>query len=158
MKIVRVWSRIIAAELLCFFINMTLAGSRSTAIRAVCFICTALILAVVLADMSVKAAHDDIKQGKTGIFAAGAAASLPFLISWGVLCVSAKVGGFDYYRWHKLINEPFLQFYNLVEPDVSVKALTFGKLMLMLAPTALPFAAVVVPYIVVRKRAEKTGG
>lgn len=147
MKFVRVWGRIAAAELLCFFINMTLAGSRSAAIRTVCLICTSLILVIVLADMSVKAAHDGINRRKTEVFLAGAAASLPFLISWGVLCISAKGGSFDYYRWHKLINEPFLQFYNLIEPEVTVKALTSDELALMLVPTALPFAAVVVPYL-----------
>lgn len=156
MKAVRVLLRVLAADILSMFINMTLAGSRSTAMRIVCLVCTAMILVTVLADFSVKEAHDDIKnnRGKTGIYMAGVVA-IPAFLSWVILCLSVKIGNFDFYRWHKLINAPFLQYYNLIEPDVTSAALSSGELNLMLLPIFLTPFAVIIPYLLARKRVEK---
>ena len=149
MKVVNVLLRLLAADILGMFINMTLAGSRSTAVRAVCAVCTAGILVTVLADHAVKAAHTDLKsrQGSAGMILAGAFASLPALISWIVLYVSAIGGGFDYYRWHKLINAPFLQYYNLIEHDALSSSLSLNELLMMLPTAAVPATAVIIPYL-----------
>ena len=157
MKAVRVLLRVFAADILSMFINMTLAGSRSTAVRIVCLVCTALILVTVLADFSIKEAHDDVKNKRSiaGIYAAGVAAAVPAFLSWMILCISVKSGNFDFYRWHKLINAPFLQYYNLIESDVTSAALSSGELKLMLLPVFLMPFAVMIPYFSTRKCGEK---
>ncbi|MCR5601447.1 MAG: hypothetical protein K6G33_11990 [Ruminococcus sp.] len=154
MKVVNVLLRLLAADILSMFINMTLAGSSSTAVRAVCAVCTAGILVTVLGDHAVKAAHTDLKgkQGSAGMILAGAFASLPALISWIILYVSANSGGFDYYRWHKLINATFLQYYNLIEPDALSSSLSLNELLMMLPTAAVPAAAVIIPYLRTKRR------
>ena len=155
MKLSKVIVSLIAAEILCFFIDLTLAGSSNPLIRVICAICTAGILCVLLANTAINAAREDMKQeritgksaGYGGAALAGAVCSAPALISWIVLLVSANSGKPDFYRWHKLINAPFLQVYNLIEPDASTSALSTGEIMLMLPLVIVPAAAFVTAYI-----------
>lgn len=142
--------RLAAAEVLSLFINMTFAGSGSAFIRHICLICTVLILAAVMADFSIRAAGRDAKGGgsiryRQLICSAAAVTALP-LASWIVLAVSAKSGGFDFYGAHKLLNAPFLHFYNFIEPSASAAALSAGELAVMLLPVFVPAAVLIAAY------------
>jgi len=152
MSIIRSLLRLAAAEILCLFINMTFAVSTDTFIRLVCLVCTVLILCAVMADHGLRSAKSDVKAQKGGIsyksLAASAAAvtALP-LMSWILLFISAKSGAFEFYGLHKLLNAPFLQYYNLIDVGTSSARLTSGKLLLMLAPVFVPAAVLSAVYI-----------
>lgn len=164
MKILKALLRLAASEILCLFIDITFAASGSTLIRLICLICTVTLMISVLADFSIKAAREDMKASRISgektkiseIFAAGGAAAVPSLLSWIALCISAKGGGFDYYRWHKLLNAPFLQLYNILSSSVHASELNWTELAIMAVPIVFPALAVVIPYLTVcRKEADK---
>ena len=143
-------SRLAAAEVLSLFINMTFAGSGRAFIRLICLICTVLILVSVIADFSIRAAGRDAKGGGSIkymqlICSAAAVTALP-LASWIMLVVSEKSGTFDFYGAHKLLNAPFLHFYNLIEPSASAAALSAGELAAMLLPVFVPAAVLIAAY------------
>lgn len=142
--------RLAAAEVLSLFINMTFAGSGSAFIRLICLICTVLILVSVIADFSVRAAGRDAKSGgsiryRQLIYSAAAVTALP-LASWIMLVISAKSGTFEFYGAHKLLNAPFLHFYNFIEPSASAAALSAGELAAMLLPVFVPAAVLIAVY------------
>ncbi|WP_028518390.1 hypothetical protein [Ruminococcus flavefaciens] len=164
MKILKALLRLAASEVLCLFIDITFAASGSTLIRLICLICTVTLMISVLADFSVKEARADMKASRISgekakiseIYAAGGAAAVPSLLSWIALCISAKGGGFDYYRWHKLLNAPFLQLYNILSSGVHASVLNGTELAIMAVPIVFPALAVVIPYLAVcRKEAHK---
>ena len=164
MKILKALLRLAASEILCLFIDITFAASGSTLIRLICLICTVTLMISVLADFSVKEARADMKASRISgekakiseIYAAGGAAAIPSLLSWITLCISAKGGGFDYYRWHKLLNAPFLQLYNILSSSVHASELNGTELAIMAVPIVFPALAVVIPYLTVcRKEADK---
>jgi hypothetical protein len=151
MKVTGAILRLAAVEVLSLFINMTFAGSGSMFIRLICLICTVLILAAVMADYSVKAARTDTKGGRNIryrqlVCSAVAVTAVP-LLSWIILFISANGGRFDFYGAHKLINAPFLHFYNLIEPSASASELGTGELLAMLLPAFAPAAVLSVSYI-----------
>lgn len=150
MKLLKILVRLLAAEILCLFINMTFAGSSNPLVRCICLVCTVMILILLLADFSIKEASRDTKSRKAGksggIISAGIFASLPFFVSWLVLVISAKCGGFDYYPWHKLLNQPFLQLYALISSSISAYSLSVVQLAVMLTPVTVPAFAVIIPY------------
>lgn len=154
MKITKVLLSLIAAEIFCLFISIPFAGSANPLMRAIGAFCMVGILCVLLANMAMNAARDDKKQeritgepiNKAAVIGAGLFASVPALASWIVLLISVSGGKFDYYKWHKLINAPFLQVYNLIESDASSAALSTGEVMLMLPFVFLPAAVVLTVY------------
>jgi hypothetical protein len=150
--------RFAAAELLCFFINMTFAVSPMSVVRLICLVCTILILISVMTDYGIKSAERDKNKsvGERNKVLAVSAATVTMipLTSWILLCISAQSGEFVFYGAYKLLNMPFLQYYNLIEPEPSEKALTLGKLLLMLPTAAVPSASMTLSYILAGKRAE----
>ena len=150
MKITGAILRLAAAEVPSLFINMTLAGTGNTVIRLICLICTVLILVTVMADYSTKAAKLDAKGGGNLRYiklmcSAAAVTALPFA-SWAMLAVSANSRAFEFYGAHKLLNAPFLHFYNFIEPSVSAADLSSGELALMLLPVFVPAAVLIAAY------------
>ena len=166
MKILKALLRLAACEILCLFIDITFAASGSTLIKLICLVIprigqsaefgTVMIMIFVLADFSVKEAKADMKASrmngstinKAAIFAAGGAVIVPPLISWILLCVSAKGSSFDYYPLHKLLNAPFLQFYNIINSSIHACDLSNADLTVMLVPIVFPSLAVIIPYLV----------
>ena len=153
MIVLKALARALAAEILCLFINVVLAGSGLPVIRAVCLVCTAGILTVLMADLGIKTAEHGRDKDRTlrKILAAGAAVTPVPLASWVLLFISAG-GGIDWYRWHKLLNAPFLQLYNLIESGASSADLDRGETLLMLPAVIIPAAALILPYIYVCRR------
>lgn len=158
MKVTEAVLRLAAAEVLSLFINMTFAGSGSTFVRLICLICTVLILAAVMADFSVRAAKNDAKGGgkiryRALVCASAAVTAFP-LLSWIILFISANSGAFDFYGAHKLLNAPFLHFYNLIEPSASASKLGTGELLAMLPPAFAPAAVLAAVYIAAFRNTE----
>ena len=152
MKIINALVRLAASEVLCLFINITFAASDSNFMRVICLICTVLIMIFVLSDFSVRSAKEDIKASRvnTGeMIKAGFAVSLALTASYVLLVISVKSGDFDYSRWHKLLNAPFLQFYNLINSNAASSALKGSELAVMLLPIPVPAVSVIVPYYAV---------
>ena len=151
--------RFIAAELLCFFINMTFAVSSMSAVRLVCLVCTVLILVSVMTDYGIKSAERDKNKSKWDrnrlLAVSAAAVTVIPLTSWILLCISAESGEFSFYGMYKLLNMPFLQYYNLIESESSAKSLTVGKLLLMFPTAAVPAASMVLSYIHAGKRGDE---
>lgn len=145
---------VMAADIFALFVGFTLAGSSSAAMKTVSGICGVGILAVILVNYSIVCARKDIKDKAAGAagtaFLMGASASLPYLVSWGVLALSVR-RHFQFYRAHKLINSYFLQILNLIEPDPSSKALSGGELLLMLPLALVPALIACISYLLVRK-------
>lgn len=155
MKLLKIFVRLLAAEILCLFINMTFAGSENPLVRVVCLGCTVMILVLLLADFSIKEASREMKSRRkvkaTGIISAGIFASLPFFVSWLVLAASARGGGYDYYPRHRLLGQPFLQLYALIGSDIPSGSLSRRQLAVMLIPVAVPAFAVIIPYFLSRR-------
>lgn len=155
MKPIKAIAVYLAAEILCLFIGLTLAGSSNPVIRLISAVCTTGILVCLLASFALTTAKEDAKQERiTGQsipgyepYLSGAAASAPALISWIILFATHSGGGVDFYRWHKIINGPFLQIYNLINSDASSAALTQGQILVMLPLIVIPAAAVIIPYL-----------
>lgn len=154
MKILKALGIWLAAEAFCLFISLTLAGSSSTFIRIVCSFCTVGILAVLITDFAVREAVRDMKSkrlseknnAKLPDIATGAVLSLPSAVSWILLYISVSGGSFDFYRFHKLINAPFLQIYNLICPNASSAALKSSQVWIMLPLIFIPAAVYLTVY------------
>lgn len=164
MKILKAMLRLAACEILCLFIDITFAASGSNLIKLICLVCTVMIMIFILFDFSVKEAKIDIKASRMSgsgirradIFAAGGAVTLPPLISWIILLISAKGTSFEYYPIHKLLNAPFLQFYNIINSSIHAQDLTNTELAVMLVPIVFPSLAVIIPYLFIcRKETDK---
>ncbi|MBE6855999.1 MAG: hypothetical protein E7500_01040 [Ruminococcus sp.] len=145
---------IVASEILSLFIGLTLASSAMTFMKLICAVCTVGILICLMANFAMNTASEDLKKSRTENLklsplvplATGVTASLPSLASWIVLFVSHKTSGFDFYKWHKLLNAYFLQIYNFINSDASSSALTSAQVWLMLPLVAVPFASYVTVY------------
>lgn len=145
---------IVTSEILSLFIGLTLASSAMTFMKLICAVCTVGILICLMANFAMNTASEDLKKSRTENLklsplvplATGVTASLPSLASWIVLFVSHKTSGFDFYKWHKLLNAYFLQIYNFINSDASSSALTSAQVWLMLPLVAVPFGAYVTVY------------
>ena len=149
--------RLAAAEILSLFINMTFAGSSSMFIRLICLVCTVSILAAVMADHGLRSAKTDVKAMRERfsyrplIVSAAAVTAVP-LISWAMLCISAKSGAFEFYGIHKLLNAPFLHYYNIIDRSADSAQLSSAELLLMLLPVFVPAAVLSAAYAAAVKR------
>ena len=124
MKAAELAMKYIAADILCMFIVLTFAPAGNTAFRYAGLACSAGVMAAMMISFAASEAN---KYGKGGAGAAEGIIGTAFvpLASWGVLMASVAAG-FDYYKWHKLLNADFLYAYNLIEHDASSSALSFG--------------------------------
>lgn len=142
----------LAADILCMFINITFAALHNGLFRAVCAVCTAGIMLALVGNYALTAAAADEKAGRKF---SGAAADVCGLlavpaVSWAILLVSMK-GGFDFYRWYKVLNGAFLRVINLIEPDASSAAVSTADALAMLPFVLIPAAVYLVVYTVCRK-------
>ena len=143
MRYVKTLAFIAAADLFSLFFGFSLAALPYLPIKIASAVCTALILVCLLASLALKTADEDLKAQRLSGKKSGLASPLemavtssaPSLISWVVLFYSVG-SGFDFYRWHKLINGWFLQVFNFINSDATSAALTTGQILLML-PLAL---------------------
>ncbi len=156
MKVTGAVLRLAAAEVLSLFINMTFAGAGSLLIRIICLICTVMILVAVIMDFSIIAAKNDARSSgniryKSLVCSAVVVTIFP-LLSWIILFISANNGAFNYYGIHKLLNAPFLHFYNLIEPSASVSKLGKVEIFAMLPPAFAPATVLTIVYVAAFRR------
>ena len=117
MRYLRTVGMVFAADILALFISLTLAGSSLWLIKAVSAVCGAGILIIIMSSFCVKTAAEDCRLERTGEGGGGTltgilmglSASAPGLLSWGALALSVK-NGFEFYRWHKLLNGFFCRY------------------------------------------------
>lgn len=149
MKAAELAMKYIAADILCMFIVLTFAPAGNTVFRYAGLACSAGVMAAMMISFAASEAN---KYGKGGAGAAEGIIGTAFvpLTSWGVLMASVGAG-FDYYKWHKLLNADFLYAYNLIEHDASSSALSFGEVLLMLVFAVMPPAVYGITYALVRK-------
>ena len=146
-----------AADLLCLFIDLTFSVMDNPLVKAVNAVCSGGIMLIMLISFGLKSAAEDMKQerisgGNTRKYAAQSAAATAFvpLFSWAGLMLSVS-GGFEFYRWHKLLNAGFLRVYNVIERSAYSVDLSFAEGLLMLPMAVIPPAVYIVTYILVRK-------
>lgn len=152
MRYLRTLLFLAAADFLSLFIGLTLAGSANPLIRVISAICGAGIMICLMASLALKTAAADLRAerasgGKTPLLLpAGMAvtALIPPLASWLIL----RIGAFDFYRWHKLINGWFIQIYNMINPDAGSSALTDGQIWAMLPLAFVPAAVFGAFYVI----------
>lgn len=165
-KIIKAVVRYIAAQLLCLFVNIMLAALKDGVFRAICLVCTAAVLVCILADLGIKEAAADLKSerisGKpipmTGMLCAAAAVTLFPAVNRIVLFVSALGGGFEFYGIFKLLEPSFLQLCNFIEPSALSADLSAVELTALLPTAAVPGAALLLSYIITRKKYIKSTG
>ena len=148
----------IAADILCMFIDLTMAFADNPLIKAVNAVFSAGIMTVFIANYAVKSEAEDRKKARLTGKTAGAgnilspAAGLLLIpaLSWGLLMISL-CGSPDFYRWHKVLNAAFLRIFNLIENDASSSALSAGEAMLMLPFAFIPAMIFAVTYLLAKK-------
>lgn len=148
------YASLIFAEILCLFINLTLAFSGSVLFRIISVFCTSVIFIGLICNYAYNTAKNDltiqrrmqIKLPGYRCYAAGGFMSLPYIILWIMLFLSKNgvIGGF--YKAYKLINGQFLQLYNLINDGVDVMTITQSDLIIMLLLAFVPFVSFVIAY------------
>ena len=151
MRYLRTLLYLLAADVLALFVGLTLAGSANPLIRVISAVCGSGIMICLMASFALRTAAADLKAERTSkektplLLPAGMAVTaltVP-LASWLIL----RLGTFDFYRWHKLINGWFIQIYNMIQPDASSAALTSGQIWAMLPLAFAPAAVFAVFYV-----------
>lgn len=142
------------AEILCLFINLTLAVSSSNVFKILAVCCTAVIFVGIICNHGYNTAKNDkvlerrleVKFPNTRCIFAGLSMTALYAFVWVFLLLS-KLGVIgDFYNAYKLINGQYLQLYNLIAPGTEISAVSMANLMLMLALTLVPFVAFIVSY------------
>jgi len=155
MKIVKSFLCVVSADILALFINLTLAGSSNPLLRAVCALCTSLILVCLVGSFAMKTAENDLRNERITkkitnplvTFFTGIMASLPSLVSWLIL----KFSDTDFYALHKVINGYFLQIYNFINSDAKSDSLTAVQIYMMFPLVFVPALSFFTPYLLVYK-------
>lgn len=154
MKIIKALCISAACEILCLFIAFTLAGSQMMFMRVLSAVCTTGILVCIMGSNAAKTASADRKQERiqkrsadriTTVLSAVASSALN-IMSWAVLYITHSRGE-DFYRWHKLLNAPFFQIYNIIEPSASSSSLSGAEISAMLPLSFVPAAVYITAYL-----------
>lgn len=146
---------VLLSEVLCLFIDLTLAFSPSVVMRIVTIVCTMGILVGLMAQAGHSIGTADrklLKQDENVVKPAkplllGMTAAMPFLILWIILLL-AKLGSIDggFYRVYKLLCAPFLQVCNLICDDVTAQSIPVWGMVVLALCSLVPYLAVVISY------------
>ncbi len=151
---------VVFAEVLCLFINLSLAFSSVLLLRIISAVCTAGILIGLMAQAGYSIARADKKLQKQNPDAVKASkpsilamlAMFPFQLCWLFLLL-AKLGSIDggFYRFYKLLCAPFLQICNLICADVNAQSIPVWGMVILQLLCWVPFAAVSAAYTLTLK-------
>ena len=157
MRIFKALAIYIAADLLCMFIDLTFSVMDNPIIKVLNAVCSVGIMIIMLVSFAMKSAAEDMKNERitgssTKNYAVQSACGIALIpvSSWGTLIGSVS-GGYDFYRWHKLLNAAFLRIYNFIEQSASSSELSAAEILIMLPLAIIPPAAYIVTYFLVRK-------
>lgn len=145
---------LIFAEILCLFINLTLAFSGSALFKIITVICTSVIFIGLICNYAYNTAKSDLAterqtkskfSGSRCIFI-GIFLSMPYVLLWGILFISkAEIIG-NFYNAYKLINGQFLQLYNLICNSTEISAVSMTHMIIMLSLTIIPAVSFIISY------------
>lgn len=148
--ILKGYAVLVFAEILCLFIDLTLAFSGSVLFRVISVFCTSVIFIGLICNYAYNTAKNDlviqrrlnVKLPAYRCFAAGGFLSLPYIVLWVVLLLTRN----GFYKAYKLINGQFLRLYNLLDSGTDASSLSFSSLIIMLLLTIVPFISFVIAY------------
>ncbi len=142
------------AEILCLFLNLTLAVSPSNIFKIIAAFCTAVIFIGIICNHAHNTAKNDKvleRQFKTTFsgmrcILAGFSMTALYVVIWVFLLLS-KLGFIgDFYNEYKLINGQYLQLFNLIWPGTEIADVSMSGVLIMLSFTIVPFVAFVTAY------------
>ncbi len=142
-------------EVLCLFLALTLSAIGGTLLRIISMICTLGILLCIYINFAVNAANRDrLQKREAGLFRRiflSTSVSLPYVL-FGICLILAKLSVLPatFYRWYKLLDAPFLQLCNLFCADITIEAVSWGKVIVLAVLNLLPFLTVWVTYTLTR--------
>ncbi len=146
---------VVFAEILCLFINLSLAFSSALLFRIITAVCTVGILIGLMAQAGYSIARADKKLQKQNPDAVKAAkpsilamlAMFPFQLCW-IFLLLAKFGSIDgeFYRFYKLLCAPFLQICNLISADVYAQSIPIWGMVILQLLCWVPFFSVCTAY------------
>lgn len=145
---------LVFAEILCLFIDLTLAFSGSVMFKIISVFCTSVIFIGLICNYAYNTAKNDlaiqrrmdIKLPAYRCFASGGFLSLPYIVLWVILILSKNGVIGNFYKAYKLINGQFLQLYNLMNSGTDAGSLSLSALIIMLLLTFVPFASFIIAY------------
>lgn len=152
--ILKGYAYLLFAEILCLFLNLTLAISSSNIFKILAAFCSSVIFIGIIINHAHNTAKNDKKierqldvkfSGTRSLFAA-ASMTILYAFIWLFLFLS-KLGAIgDFYNAYKLINSQFLQLYNLMSPGTSISSVSMMNVLIMLSFTIIPFLAFMISY------------
>lgn len=145
---------LIFSEILCLFINLTLAFSGSFVIKIVTVFCTSVIFIGLISNFAYNTAKNDIiVQRRLAVkfsvkrkFIIALTLSLPYILLWLILFISKQGIIGDFYKVYKILNAQFLQLYNLINTGTRIDTVSFSQIVVMLLLAFIPFASFIITY------------
>lgn len=147
-------ANLVFAEILCLFINLTLASSSLLLFKIISIFCTSVIFIGIICNYAYNIAKNDlifqrrmkIKFKSYRCYIVGVFLSLPYIILWVILIISKEGIIGNFYSAYKIINGQFLQLYNLMNNSTQISNVSMSKLLIMLLLTFVPFLSFVIAY------------
>ncbi len=148
------FANLIFAEILCLFINITLAVYGTMIIKVIAIICTSVIFIGLICNYAYNTAKKDLviqRKMKSDLpvyrsYLIGIFLSIPYILFWGILLISKMDIIDNFYGVYKIINGQFLQLYNLMYNSAEISGVTGIEMLIMLLLTAIPFISFVIAY------------
>jgi len=142
---------LIFSEILCLFINLTLAFSSSIFLKIITVLCTSIIFIGLICNFAYNTAKNDliiqrrmnIKFSFSRKFTVAASLSMPYILLWLILFISKKglIGNF-----YGAYNGQFLQLYNLINSGTELSSVSKFQLIIMFVLTLIPFVSFIITY------------
>lgn len=150
------------SDILCLFIDLTIAVFSGTIFKIISTMCTSIIFVGLIINFAwtVKQKSKKFKsEAGENIsvffpFAIGIVLSVPYWIMWAVLFIS-KTASFEFYSVYKILNGQFLQVYNLMENGTDISLVSNSELMVMLTFTFIPLITFVIAYFYFERNSEE---
>ena len=145
---------LIFSEILCLFINLTLAFSSSTFLKIITVSCTSIIFIGLICNFAYNTAKNDliiqrrmnIKFSFSRKFTVAASLSMPYILLWLILLLSKKGLIGNFYGAYKLLNGQFLQLYNMINSGTELSSVSKFQLIIMFVLTLIPFVSFIITY------------
>lgn len=145
---------LIFSEILCLFINLTLAFSSSIFLKIITVLCTSIIFIGLICNFAYNIAKNDliiqrrmnIKFSFSRNFTVAASLSMPYILLWLILLISKKGLIGNFYGAYKLLNGQFLQLYNLINSGTELSSVSKFQLIIMFVLTLIPFVSFIITY------------
>ncbi|MGN0622231.1 MAG: hypothetical protein ACI4I9_10220 [Porcipelethomonas sp.] len=150
---------LIFADILCLFIDLTLAVFGSSVFKLISTFCTSVIFVGLIGNFAWSVNQKIIlNERRTGEcmsnffpFIIGIILSAPYWIMWIILLISRN-GKFSFYRVYKLLNGQFLQIFNLMEEGTDINLVNNSQMFIMLILTFVPLLSFIIVYFYSKRK------